>query len=130
MKQILLMAAAVLVLTSCVVVDDRRSGPPAVKGGGPPPWAPAHGHRAKQMHRYYYYPDSGVYFDISRKTYFYMNGENWQVGVALPPTVILDSTAYVSLELDTDIPYLYYGEHQTKYKGKKPKKEKHRGRPF
>lgn len=130
MKQLVFVAVAALALTSCVIVDDRRSGPPGVKSGGPPPWAPAHGYRAKQARHYYYYPDAGVYFDVGTKTYFYMNGGTWQVAVSLPPTVVLDSTAYVSLELDTDTPYLYYDEHQHKYKGKKPKKEKHHGRPF
>jgi hypothetical protein len=43
--------------------------------GGPPPHAPAHGYRAKYSYRYY--PSSYVYFDVSRKCYFYLDGDNW-----------------------------------------------------
>jgi len=54
---------------------------PVVKGG-PPPHAPAHGYRAK--HTYYYYPSAYVYFDISRKVYFYLEGDKWRMSVSLP----------------------------------------------
>jgi hypothetical protein len=37
--------------------------------------------------------------------------------MTLPSTVDLDKTNYVSLELDTDAPYLFYEEHKVKYKG-------------
>ncbi len=47
-------------------------GRPVVKNG-PPPHAPAHGHRAK--HAYYFYPEVYVYFDISRKVYFSLEGD-------------------------------------------------------
>jgi hypothetical protein len=40
--------------------------------GGPPPHARAHGYRAKYSYRYY--PSCYVYFDISRKCYFYLSG--------------------------------------------------------
>ena len=46
------------------------AGEKAHTKGGPPPHAPAHGYRAK--HTYRYYPDASVYFDISRKIYFYL----------------------------------------------------------
>ena len=93
-----------------VVVEEPR--------GGPPPWAPAHGRRAKEVrYRYYYYPASGVYVNVATGSYFYMNGGNWQVGMTLPSTVVLDKTNYVSLELDTDTPYIFYEEHKVKYKG-------------
>ena len=37
--------------------------------------------------------------------------------MALPSAVILDTSDYVSLELETDQPYRYYDEHRVKYKG-------------
>jgi hypothetical protein len=37
--------------------------------------------------------------------------------MTLPSTVVLDTSNYVSLELETDRPYLYYDEHKVKYKG-------------
>jgi hypothetical protein len=126
-KPILVLTAA-LVLTGCVVVKDRE-GNGGTKQGGPPPWAPAHGHRAKQMHHYYYYPSVGIYYDLSARTYFYMSGGTWQVSATLPPRVVLDAGDAVTLELETEIPYLYYEDHQKKYT-KKDKKPKGRGRPF
>jgi hypothetical protein len=37
--------------------------------------------------------------------------------MTLPSTVMLDRSNYVSLELETDRPYLYYDEHKVKYNG-------------
>ena len=94
---------------------------PAPRRGGPPPWAPAHGRRAKEgMHRYYYYPSTGVYFNVSTGSYFYLNGGAWQVSMTLPSTMIIDANDYVSLDLDTDRPYMYYDQHRMKFKGKGP----------
>jgi len=126
-KQILVLAAA-LILTGCVVVKDRDSNG-GIERGGPPPWAPAHGHRVKQMHRYYYYPSVGVYYDLSARTYFFMSGGTWQVSATLPARVVLEASDAVTLELDTDTPYHYYEDHQEKYQ-KKNKKGKGRGKPF
>jgi len=69
------------------------------------------------QYRYYYYPASGVYMNVSTGSYFYLNGGTWQVAMTLPSTVVLDTSNYVSLELETDRPYLYYEEHKVKYKG-------------
>lgn len=55
--------------------------------------------------------------NVSTGGYFYLNGGVWQVAMTLPSTVRLDSGDYVSLELETDRPYLYYDEHKGKYKG-------------
>jgi hypothetical protein len=49
------------------------------KKKGPPAHAPAHGYRAK--HQYRYYPSRSVYYDTGRKLYFYIKGDNWEVGV-------------------------------------------------
>ena len=132
MKKLILMGIGTLMLVGCatdgrgpnfgVGVSVGGNAPPPVivgpSGGGPPPWAPAHGRRAREaQYRYYYYPASGVYLNVATGSYFYLNGGTWQVAMALPSTVILDSNNYVSLELDTDRPYLYYEEHRGKYKG-------------
>jgi hypothetical protein len=122
-----LVAIFILSGQACVVLDDRGRGP-AVKGGGPPPWAPAHGRRAQQMQTYYFYPEAGVYFNPSTRMYFYMNGGSWQVGASLPTGVVLDVT-YVSMDLDTDRPYVYFDDHKGKHKVK-GKKGKGHGRPF
>jgi uncharacterized protein YcfL len=132
MKKLLLTGIGALVLAGCaadgqppnvgVGVSVGNSPPPPViveaPRGGPPPWAPAHGRRAKEVrYRYYYYPASGVYVNVSTGSYFYLNGGTWQMAMTLPSTVVLDRSNYVSLELDTDRPYLYYDEHRVKFKG-------------
>lgn len=70
---------------------------------GPPSHAPAHGYRHKRT--YHYYPDNNVYYDPERKLYFYLQGERWQTGAALPTSIRLNLGKSTSLELDTDIPY-------------------------
>jgi len=106
-----------------VGVSVGGSAPPPVivesPRGGPPPWAPAHGRRAQEaQYRYYYhyYPASGVYMNVSTGGYFYLSDGTWQGAMTLPSTVMLDTSNYVSLELETDRPYLYYDEHKIKYK--------------
>lgn len=133
MKKLLLTGIGALMLAGCatdgpsphvgVGVSVGGSAPPPVivesAGGGPPPWAPAQGRRAQEaQYRYYYhyYPASGVYMNVSTGGYFYLSGGSWQVAMTLPSTVMLDTSNYVSLELETDRPYLYYNEHKIKYK--------------
>ena len=131
MKQFILTSLGILTLAGCVdgrnpnvgvgVAIGGNAPPPIIASGpqgGPPPWAPAHGRRAREArYRYYYYPSSGVYVNIQTGSYFYLNGGNWQVAMSLPSTVILDTNNYVSLELETDRPYLYYESHKAKYRG-------------
>ena len=90
-----------------------EAGGPPPHMGGPPPHAPAHGYRAKHM--YYYYPNAHVYFDIGRNVYFYMEGNAWRMSVALPNELSIRLGNHVRLEMDTDKPYLYFGEHKQKY---------------
>lgn len=131
MKKLLLTGVGALMLAGCTMDGPRPnvgvgvsvggSAPPPVivesSRGGPPPWAPAHGRRAKEArYRYYYYPASGVYLNVGTGAYFYLNGDNWQMTMRLPSTVILDRGDYVSFDLETDQPYRYYSEHRVKYK--------------
>lgn len=137
MKKFLLLGFGVLFLTGCSVhghgprvgLGVSMGGPPPVvvapPAPGPPVWAPAHGRRAMGAHRYYYYPASDVYFNVSTGSYFYMNGGNWQMAMSLPSALVIDSGNYISLDLDTDRPYLFYDEHRVKYKGHKFKGNKH-----
>jgi hypothetical protein len=119
MKNPFKLAAAALIclpllFTACastgVFIGDE---PALVEAGGPPPHAPAHGYRAK--HVYYYYPHSQVYFDTGRNVYFYMEGDSWRMSVALPNELSVRLGDHVRLELDTDKPYVYFGEHKQKY---------------
>ena len=90
---------------------------------GPPPHAPAHGYRAK--HYYRYYPSCSVYYDNGRKLYFYLKGDNWEVGASLPGSIRVRLGEYVSMELDTDRPYVYHADHVKRYPpGQMKKKNK------
>jgi hypothetical protein len=95
------------------------------KKNGPPTHAPAHGYRAKYQYRYY--PNCSVYYDTSRKLYFYLKGNNWEVGASLPSNLRVVLGDFVSIEMDTNKPYVHYNEHVKKYppgqlKQKKQKK--------
>ena len=93
-----------------------------VKKGGPPDHAPAYGYRAK--HQYRYYPEKSVYYESARRLYFYLKGENWEIGASLPTGLKADLGDYVSIELDTDKPYLHYSEHVKQYPPGKSKSNK------
>jgi hypothetical protein len=90
--------------------------------GGPPPHAPAHGYRAK--HRYHYYPSAQIYFDLSRKAYFYMEDAKWRMSVSLPEHLRVKLGDHVTIDLDTDRPYKYFEEHKKKYPPGQLKKKK------
>jgi hypothetical protein len=94
------------------------------KKGGPPAHAPAHGYRAKRQYRYY--PTNSVYYDSDRKLYFYLKGENWEVGASLPSKLKASLGDFVNFELETDDPYVYHEEHVKKYPPGKSKKKKNR----
>ena len=105
---------------------DQESEPqqvkPKKKKGGPPAHAPAHGYRAK--HQYRYYPDGKVYHDTQRGIYFYLKGDSWEAGVSLPGELKVGLGDYVSLELDTETPYIHNDEHVKKYPPGQLKKNK------
>jgi len=93
---------------------------PNVKGG-PPPHAPAHGYRAK--HAYDYYPEAYVYFDISRRLYFYLEDDKWRMSVSLPDSLQLKLSEHVTIEMDSDTPYIYFDSHKKKYPPGQSKKK-------
>ena len=91
----------------------------------PPPWAPAHGHRAKQVqeHQYVYYPAQQVYYAPATGTWFWMNGGNWQVGVNLPARYQAYTTNGVSVALHSSQPYVQHVYVEERYG--RPWREKH-----
>lgn len=110
---------------------DNTSGVRSTTGvqtdsSAPPAHAPAHGHRAKQ--RYDYYPDACVYFSPESGSYFYLEGSNWRVSASLPNDLKVRLGSSVSLELDTDRPYIYNQEHKAKYPPGKMKSKRKRAR--
>ena len=89
----------------------------------PPPWAPAHGHRAKHVYRYY--PSNSVYFDTGRGLYFYYRSGSWTASASLPGGLRINVNDYVTLDMDTARPYTYHRDIQKKYPPGRMKK-KHR----
>jgi hypothetical protein len=83
------------------------------KKTGPPPHAKAHGYRAK--HTYRYYPSANAYYDVERKSYFYLEGNNWRVGVSLPDNINVRLGKYVTIGMDSDKPYTRFEEHRRQY---------------
>lgn len=116
MKKMSIVLLALLVsagLFGCMAVHVDERPAYVAKEPGPPPWAPAHGYRAK--HRYYYYPDALVYYDMDRKVYFYPSGGEWRMSAALPPAIRLDVRSYTLLEMDADRPYVHHSQVTQKY---------------
>ncbi len=83
------------------------------KSSGPPSHAKAHGYRAK--HTYRYYPAAHAYYDVDRKTYFYLEGDTWRVSVSLPISLKAKLGDSVTIGMDTDKPYTGFEEHRLKY---------------
>ena len=123
---ILCLAVFVLLMTSPLVFADSLSfswsndqghnqGPVVSESmpNGPPAHAPAYGYRAKHM--YHYYPSASVYRDDSTGMYFYLSGSNWQIGATLPDALKVRLGNSVTLELDTDKPYIYNDQHKQQY---------------
>jgi len=102
--------------------SDNREVSKKHKKQGPPAHAPAHGYRAK--HQYRYYPSRSVYYDTGRGLYFYLKGDNWEVGASLPGSLRVGLGDAVSIELETDKPYIHHAEHVKKYPSKQFKKKK------
>jgi len=100
-------AAALLPVAGCAV----RSGGHA--SGNPPPQAPAHGVRTRWTYRYY--PDACVYFDIDRALYFHLDGGLWKAVATLPVGITLAAGTAVTLEMETDTPYVEFESHKAKY---------------
>ena len=95
------------------------------KRNGPPSHAPAHGYRAKYQYRYY--PAKKIYHDSKRGLYFYIKGDNWEVGASLPSHLKNNLGSSVTIEMDTNKPYIHNGKHietypPAKYKAHKQKK--------
>lgn len=83
------------------------------KAAGPPPHAKAHGYRAKYAYRYY--PSAQVYYDVDRRAYFYLEGNSWRISVSLPNALRVQLGDFVTLDMDSDKPYVKFKEHKKSY---------------
>jgi hypothetical protein len=110
--------------------QDDLSGYPAVAGvqktKGPPPHAPAHGYRAQ--YGYHYYPAAYVYYDTQKRIYFFLEDGKWIVAADLPAEIRLRLGDSVTIQLETDRPYIHFAEHLVMYPSKQYKKNKPDGK--
>lgn len=79
---------------------------------GPPPWARTRWYR--RSHAYYYYPGCDVYYRPADRVWFYLDGGSWRLGARLPDHIHMDFDHAVSLNLESDRPYVYH-EHVVRY---------------
>lgn len=129
-----IMVSALILFPACALADsfsiswesgghaERQPTQVQDSVNGPPAHAPAHGYRSH--HRYQYYPSASVYHDAGRGLYFYLSGSNWQVAASLPVELRTRLGSSVSLELDTDKPYVHYDQHKRQYPPGQTKKAK------
>jgi hypothetical protein len=98
----------------------------------PPPWAPAHGRRAKQAHeeyrqvqyRYVYYPAQQVYYAPDQQAWFWMSGDSWQFGAALPGQIRVAASSGVPVVLHSERPYVEHAYVEQHYG--RPWRDKHK----
>lgn len=133
-KKILILSIMTFLFFTLITCGSSRGGFKSTSGkgtegtpgsqvkNGPPAHAPAHGYRAKFHYRYY--PSFAVYFDINRNIYFFMAGKDWRVASTLPAQINIKSSSYVTIEMDTDKPFLDHKKHKQKYPPGQAKKKK------
>ena len=85
------------------VIESYPVTPVIVPGKRPPPHAPAWGYRRK--YRYHYYPTDRVYYNLDTKTYFWIDGGKWKLGLEIPTGVILNDSDRVGMVLGQPWPY-------------------------
>ncbi|QJT09259.1 hypothetical protein [Oceanidesulfovibrio marinus] len=84
---------------------------PGQKAPGPPPHAPAHGYR----HKYRFYPEQKLYYDIDDGWYYHYEGGQWR-RFDNNPLLNIQLGPFFTIDMDTDLPYTHYQEHRTRYK--------------
>ena len=62
-----------------------------------------------------YYPSAQAYYDVERKMYFCLEGDNWRVSVSLPVSLQAKIGDYVTIGMESDRPYTAFEEHRSRY---------------
>ncbi len=80
---------------------------------------------AAEQALYTYFPDAAIYYNQTKKVYFYMQDGKWQSGPTLPQAIVIDKMESVEVTLNTDTPYIEHEIIAKKYpKGWSKKNEK------
>jgi hypothetical protein len=114
-----------------VVQEPEKQGPPNVRTTNkrkktPPAHAPGHGNR--RVFRYHYYPMARVYFAPDRKRYYWLSPRGWRVGTTLPKQIVIDGEVSVTVELDSDVPYVHHAKVEAAHSGRGKAKGKAKGK--
>lgn len=93
----------------------------------PPPVIIDDDHRHRPRHRirhyrYRYFPGCQVYYDTTRKIYFYFSNNVWVSVPVLPRHIHVDWDDYVTLELEGPKPHLHHKDVFKRYPPKVRKK--------
>lgn len=81
-------------------------------------------------YEYRYYPASAIYYDVQRHVYFYPYKGSWRKTRTLPKTIYIDRDRFVTLDMDTDEPYIHHSETVRKYprEWRREHREEYRGK--
>jgi len=94
LQMVLLASALSICLSGCTISGHWRL---------PVVWVDEH-HRAP-VHRYYYYPDQGVYYDPGPSVYYWRENDNWRSDRRLPKQVKVNRRRRYRFDSDADRPY-------------------------
>lgn len=104
-KRSLVFLGMIFTLNACVVT------------GHPDSHVDAHLHGS--LHGWYYYPSAEVYFHITDRYYYYLDGTVWRRANHLPRGWVLNHNHRVRINL-TGRPYVNHSHHRRQYPGRRP----------
>lgn len=120
----ILLFVALSALSGCRRPPLPTPGPVIIDDGHP-------GRRPHQRSRYYryrYFPASEIYYDTSRRLYFYFNDGRWLSVRVLPRHYHIDARDYVIVELEGLKPHVHHRQMIKRYPpqkyGNKERREK------
>ena len=74
-----------------------------------------------QQKKFYYYPNSNMYYDVGSHQYIYLNNSGWVNVNTLPPGIIVNKTRRVVIYNPTPDIWVHNNKHKLKYKNTYPK---------
>jgi hypothetical protein len=77
-----------------------------------------------QKHKFYYYPGSNVYYDVSAKQYIYFNGSNWVTVRTLPASIKASQSNRAIVYHTGKNVWIGNAAHSKKYKARKARPTK------
>jgi hypothetical protein len=77
------------------------------------------------LHGWYYYPDVEVYFNITDRYYYYLDGVSWRRANYLPSGWILNHNRRVRIDL-AGRPYVNHSHYRRQYPGRTPNQNRPR----